>query len=571
LDLYIQYCEAQLKEKVETSQIEPQSTASHRGGYHLTVPGPPTAHSVASFTSSKYSIATSAYDAITDLSSVVSFEDEDEPTLAAVKNEGELRSFDGKKVKHRQRKRLSPVARAKAALVRHLGSCWVCRSRRVNCPLEHHDIDVLETLRQQRLAAQRPKLDNNSGSSISSSSQQTATSVHAWPKTEAGFSQSDTLMGIGGIGGDLNATLENVDTSQLDIQSPGGVAYGEISLDIPSPAPRSLSAPNMPEFGPNPYTSYQDGQMLVLGAQRNGLFHCQHLDGLCLDAFDNVEDLQNHFQYTHFAFNRISPAHRFVCLTCTHLNNDIIGPCSNCHSIGSIEIWIYGNFIRTPTFQRHAPDAQDIANWTPTTLFSSTYTTSNMDQWDQDLNSGNFGGYTNTNTDNFDFQGRNFGGSQYEYQPSNHSSYSTNHFQGNMFNNARQMALSHSHFSARIFYGNIQDPPRHHNKHVIFLLLLLLATVILSFSHDWILTRARAALPRLAGELRAHVQLLGFFGMVSSFGMFFSAKQLAAQRGRRMRCSQIPRYSRYDFCNGSLHVRCGRTAPVTFLLGGGFS
>lgn len=42
-----------------------------------------------------------------------------------------LTSFDGEFIKQRIRKRLSPVARAKAALARHFGSCWVCRSRRV--------------------------------------------------------------------------------------------------------------------------------------------------------------------------------------------------------------------------------------------------------------------------------------------------------------------------------------------------------------------------------------------------------------------------------------------------------
>ncbi|KAH8671902.1 hypothetical protein BGZ60DRAFT_22954 [Tricladium varicosporioides] len=52
--------------------------------------------------------------------------------------------FDGKKVKPRSRKRLSPKSRAKAALIRCLGSCSVCRSRRVRCPLEHHDIENLE-------------------------------------------------------------------------------------------------------------------------------------------------------------------------------------------------------------------------------------------------------------------------------------------------------------------------------------------------------------------------------------------------------------------------------------------
>jgi hypothetical protein len=55
-----------------------------------------------------------------------------------------LTSFYGKKVKLRTRKRLSPAARAKAALVRHLGSCQPCQIRRVPCPLDHHDIQTLE-------------------------------------------------------------------------------------------------------------------------------------------------------------------------------------------------------------------------------------------------------------------------------------------------------------------------------------------------------------------------------------------------------------------------------------------
>jgi hypothetical protein len=56
----------------------------------------------------------------------------------------EFSSYDGKKVKARTRSKLSPKARAKAALIRYIGSCSVCRNRRAPCPLEHHDIDSLE-------------------------------------------------------------------------------------------------------------------------------------------------------------------------------------------------------------------------------------------------------------------------------------------------------------------------------------------------------------------------------------------------------------------------------------------
>ncbi|KAK0105856.1 hypothetical protein ONS95_004370 [Cadophora gregata] len=593
LELYTQYCDAQLKEKVETSHIEPQSTASHRGGYHLTVPGPPTAHSVVSFTSSKYSLATSAYDGITDLSSVVSFDDEDEPTSAAVKAEGELMSFDGKRIKQRTRKKLSPVARAKAALVRHLGSCWVCRSRRVKCPLEHHDIDVLERLRQKRFETQRPKVENNSGSSISTSSQQTATSVNAWPVTESSFSQTDDLMGIGGgIGGDIKATLGNLDTSQLDIQSPGGAAYADISLDIPDAVSNSLSvAPNLPDFGPSPYTTYQDGQMFGIGVQRNGYFCCQHLDGICLEYFPTDEELLVHFELAHFSFTRISPAHRYVCLTCTYLNNDLIGPCSNCQSVGTIELWIYGNYIRNPSFQRHAPDGQnldlDITNWTPTTLFSETYTTSNFEPWDRDLNGGGGfgGGYTDTNGAGdygFDSQGGggngNFGGSQYDYQPSNHSSYSTNRYQGNGFGNARQLAgcTPYEQSEVRIVFGKLEQHQHHartrqHKALIALLATFVLAVFALSLLYTWplLITKAQQTLPYFVNTLQSHIQLLGFLGMIGGAGTCFSVKTLADQRLSLRKLGHL----RYGGSGGRLERRSrrSRTAHATFVLGGGFS
>ena len=102
-------------------------TVTHNDGYLLPT-GQSTARSVTSQASSKHrgapSTSASTYDAMTDYGSVVSFNQS--PTSAT-----ELTSFDGKKVRTRKRKRLTPKARAKAALVRYLGSCQPCRSRRV--------------------------------------------------------------------------------------------------------------------------------------------------------------------------------------------------------------------------------------------------------------------------------------------------------------------------------------------------------------------------------------------------------------------------------------------------------
>jgi len=132
LKLYIAY---KFQETLAaSSQLEPPSAISYNDGYHLSVPGPSVAHSVTSQNSSTpyraASVTTSNYDGVTDLSSVVSFEDES-PSSAKARTQGKLVAFDGKEVRQRTRKRLTPVTRAKAALVRWLGSCLVCRSRRV--------------------------------------------------------------------------------------------------------------------------------------------------------------------------------------------------------------------------------------------------------------------------------------------------------------------------------------------------------------------------------------------------------------------------------------------------------
>jgi hypothetical protein len=121
LELYINF---KLEEVLAQSP-----TASNHDGYHLGVPGPSTAHSVTSQGSSKRRGAPSTSASLcdqTDYSSVVSFD----PSTSSAKAK-EFVSYDGKKVKTRTRKKLSPRARAKAALVRYLGSCPPCRSRRV--------------------------------------------------------------------------------------------------------------------------------------------------------------------------------------------------------------------------------------------------------------------------------------------------------------------------------------------------------------------------------------------------------------------------------------------------------
>lgn len=124
LQLYRTYCLA------ERAAQSPAVTRYH-DGYNLNVPGGPSAQSVTSRGSSKRdrsgSVATSYLDAAESFS-VVSFDDARSP--GSVK-QGERTTYNGQKVKTHRRSKLISPAREKAALIRWLESCWVCRSRRV--------------------------------------------------------------------------------------------------------------------------------------------------------------------------------------------------------------------------------------------------------------------------------------------------------------------------------------------------------------------------------------------------------------------------------------------------------
>jgi len=131
LRLYKIYKTARYQEGLASRQLDPQSATSNHHGYYLSVPGTPAPRSTTSRTSSQRrraeSVSTSNYGAVTDISSVMSFDGNESPS----KSKTELSTWDGKKVKQRRRRKFPEAAKAKTALVRHLGSCWVCHKRRV--------------------------------------------------------------------------------------------------------------------------------------------------------------------------------------------------------------------------------------------------------------------------------------------------------------------------------------------------------------------------------------------------------------------------------------------------------
>ncbi|TVY81155.1 hypothetical protein LSUE1_G006908 [Lachnellula suecica] len=238
LKLYKIYLAARYEEELTQRQLDPSSAISNHHGYYLSVPGTPAPRSATSRTSSKQrrraaSVSTSAWGGATEMSSVMSFDGNESPSSA---KKAELSTFDGKKVKQRTRQKFPKAAKAKTALIRHLGSCWVCNKRRVPCDLEeHHDIQTLERLKQAGSKRHSHRSKHQSQSPIP---QQNATPVSG----EQPVAQMDALFGLG-----QNEELQTstpFDMSHLDIQSP---AYGEPLQDISAPAtsyyPNSTSPP----------------------------------------------------------------------------------------------------------------------------------------------------------------------------------------------------------------------------------------------------------------------------------------------------------------------------------------
>lgn len=340
LKLYTKYC----LEKGLAQQAAPQSAIETTNT--LNIPLPAKARSLTSRGTSRAntpSVSNSAYDGVTDISSVVSFGDE---------SPGELLNFNGEVVKTRIRRPLSPVTKAKAALIRHLESCRVCRARRVACDLEHHDIASLEEARKAR-ARQRARaqsIQQQARSTISNDSH--ASRSVAQPAVDGTMAQPNTdFLGIG----QRDELLHTPEPAPADAQSP---AMPDLLSDIASyrdnPAANSIAN----NLFTDPYVDYQNGQMIALGVLRGFFYYCTHLDGLCQQAFEDPEALQSHFE-THFAYNRINPAYRYMCSSCNNMNSYIMGPCYNCGSEGTIETWIYGSYIRMQTFQQFKPDGQD--------------------------------------------------------------------------------------------------------------------------------------------------------------------------------------------------------------------
>lgn len=509
---------------------------------HLEVPnraGPP---SVVSHTSSGHTpVSPSTYGA-GRTESVLSF-DAESPSSAVANASNEFTTFTGQKVKTRRRDKLSPEAKAKAALIRHLGSCWVCRARRVPCPLDHHDVEALENGLREREARrhsqprpqptqdlQRPYRQRAAtspqpsfASAVTVSDGIGRSQSQRNPQTTTSFNQDESLIGLG----------QQPNLLYTDFSAPGS-AHSPIFTDNLMDPLASIDAQSQ-------YTSYQNGQMFRIGVLRQTLFLCQHLvvGGHCQQRFSTPDELQTHFETAHFAFTRIDPAHRFHCFDCGNMCTFPDDPCLGCGFHGVKELWIYGSFIRIPVYERYQPDGQDFSRLDDP-FFDSTYSAGGLspnvgfglgNNGGFDMNFGGFdqGFYPNNNT--YHAPGPGSQGSNFE--ANNAPQQGNFQFQGNQFGKAADM---NSMATRKWFAKTLQICQRH--KLILIAIALLLTAILTVKTHDWFIAKGTAI------YFHPNLPMIGFVGLIASFAMchtYWWVKHPPFQlciksKGRRSQC-----------------------------------
>jgi hypothetical protein len=347
--------------------------------------------------------------------------------------------------------------------------------------------------------------------------------------------QTNSLLGLG----QNEQLLQTFSTPTIDPQSPA--ADPLVGIEAQGSTPSFTNVIDTIDVSslldPNPYASYQDRQMFALGVHRER-FICQHLEALCAGRFQTQEELETHFENTHFAFTRIKPAHRYICSHCQTWNTQATGSCSGCGIDGSIEIWIYGNFIRTPSFQRYSPDGQDLFKREVTSsapYFSSSYTFTNTDPFGPGLgDAGSFNGGTNQGGYPYHNNGS-FGNPS--SQGYNHGAFNTPGSgsylgQGNGSVRGRQRVHSSSLFFRHCLMKAAQKYRCY--KFVLLTMALLVMVSILVETLDWLIMKGRAV------HFRSNLPVIGFVSVLVSFALcykYWSVKHMGPLRGpRRAQC-----------------------------------
>jgi hypothetical protein len=154
------------------------------------------------------------------------------------------------------------------------------------------------------------------------------------------------------------------------------------------------------------------------------------------------------------------------------------------------------------------------------------------------MNGNNFGGGGNNQGQYSHRGGSGYGktGNQGNWwNASTGSGSGSNQHQGN-FLGGRQMAWD-GPYTFHFWCAKAQQKGRR-LKFLIFLLLALLA-ITLGFTYDWIIGKARMAIPRATAGIRSHLAVTGFVILMASIGMCLSIQHLTVQRLRRARSVSI--------------------------------
>ena len=314
------------------------------------------------------SVSDSLHDGVTE--SVVSFPRDESVGSVDPKGTMELINHNGKPVRQHTRRRLRPLAKAKADLIRYLKSCWVCRSRRVECPLYHHDIESLEAARLEKLRNRAQSVQETSRLNKARPSSAPSGSILADVSNDGGSQRRmASLMGVGGGVGQPDRSDQYDQYRPIRDMSPANTAHidSQPSTHVPEPdllseiavhrdvADPSNLAPPMPTLPyADPSLTSPDGRMIPTGGLHNFYYSC----GMCNHSFADTEPVEVHFE-TRFPHNPNAPADHLVCFICSALSNYPTGLCKICGSESTIKTRIDGNVIRVPTEQRYGLGGQD--------------------------------------------------------------------------------------------------------------------------------------------------------------------------------------------------------------------
>ncbi len=340
-------------------------------------------------------------------------------------------------------------------------------------------------------------------------------------------SQADALFGIGG-NLQLLQPESYLDNGTLDLLSPGG-AHEEAQVDYSKPM-EIYPQPSVPIVPENPYATYTDNMMFPIGVKRGYTFCCLYL-GHCSASLNNEEELQTHFEQKHFCFTRIDPPQRFVCSSCLGHNQLQSDFCCKCFIEGSVQIWIYGNYIKPPSFHRQAPDRQNLFTLTsPSIPFdTASYTSSGIEfQWDLNMDDDDLNG--GTRYTGFGNGGNGLGGAAddgFNIFPFNGADMNGDPSRGNYFTGHSSSAQGPLH---NFQFAIIEARPRPPRLELISLLLLLAVAIFSYLGHIVVTSKTEATFREAIGEYHTHLPLVGLLVIAASFVIFFLFKLFSEKR-----------------------------------------